>query len=204
MKKSWKTRSGASSEPRRPSRLEARAVMRQVVMLSATGTSRLRRPSASVTASGSQSIVSGKYWRRRGGSCCAVGSAARRSDLIVRRFDHPGGHAWVWAAGMQASSTTMPPSIIGPANWRTSPMPHRAARLASQRRHGQQADQQEEGQRQGGQGGQRAALVEEAAHAHPDREGHQQEGDASPPARPGRWETSPCPRRRTPDRPRPR
>ena len=68
MKKSWKTRSGAGGAPSRPSWVEASAVTRQVVMLSAMGTARSSVPLASVTASGSQTIVSGKYWRRRGGS----------------------------------------------------------------------------------------------------------------------------------------
>ena len=103
--------------------------MRQVVMLSATGTSRLRRPSSPVTASGSQSIVSGKYWRRRGGSFCAAAPPSALLTSFSGASTIPAASVG-WAAGI-ISSTTMPPSIAGPAKLRTSPICLIEARLAN-------------------------------------------------------------------------
>ncbi len=94
-KKSWKTRMPRVAEPSRPSWVEARAVSRQVVMLSAMGISSDTKPPSSVRTSGAQYRVSGKYWRSRGGSSApavsfpfsisaagaAVGAASMPSSL---------------------------------------------------------------------------------------------------------------------------
>jgi len=75
-KKSWKALSGAVTEPSAPLRVEAMAVMRHVVMLSAIGNSSEATPLLSVTRFGWNSRVSGKYSRTRAGAGPETASVA--------------------------------------------------------------------------------------------------------------------------------
>ena len=122
MKKSWKTRKPPVALPRRPSCEEASAVTRHVVMLSATGNSRCSAPFASVTSPGSQSIVSGKYWRRRGGSPAVCDSPLTApADFST-------------STSLSTTMFSTAPSAAGAANIIssiTTPSPNKAARCGA-------------------------------------------------------------------------
>src|SRR5437016_2184968 len=92
--------------------------MRQVVILSATGASTCKWPAASVTLSGSQSMVSGKYWRRRGGVCWG-------DDVLTALLTGPGsvvGAGWAAPKFSTTAPPPAPPSISSRWLEKTEPM----------------------------------------------------------------------------------